>query len=175
MAEYECFKKEAYNFKGKYADYVDNIWEQNKIKADKSCFKRLVDLYAISAIVGLKTGNKAEDDSTGSDHKRTAPLEQMMTNYDILIDIMRLMILFDDSDGSTVEERIQAAFTIDAPVPEETYRKYMKLFNSYMLGGLEYIYNEIVIKPVGPDDHYFGRPGRMFSMLKNLSIETGGM
>ena len=38
-------------FVGKHRDYVDQLWTLNKIQ--ESYFKRLVDLYAIAAIIGI--------------------------------------------------------------------------------------------------------------------------
>lgn len=51
---FEYFKVDEMFFVGKHRDYVDQLWTLNKIQ--ESYFKRLVDLYAIAAIIGLRTG-----------------------------------------------------------------------------------------------------------------------
>ena len=57
---YEFFKVDEMFFYGKHRDYVDKLWTQGKIQ--ESYFKRLVDLYAIAAIVGLKAKRKSPED-----------------------------------------------------------------------------------------------------------------
>ncbi len=163
MATYEYFKKDPFVIRGKYADYVDALWKQNKIQ--ESCFRRLIDLYVLAAMVGIRTGRKLDED-VSNDNKRTVQLEQIVSKFNILRETMRLMILFDDSDGSDAEERIRAAFS--EPSTEEEYRKYMDMFNSYALGGIDYIYNAIIVEPAGPDDEYTGKTGKMLSLLKKL-------
>ncbi|MCR5686303.1 MAG: hypothetical protein K6G81_12980 [Lachnospiraceae bacterium] len=163
MAVFEFFSKEPCVIKGKHADYADAMWKQNNIQA--SCFKRLVDLYTIAAIIGLRTGRKAEED-TSTDSKRTVQLDAIATCRTTLSQIMKLIIIFDESDGKTPEERIEAAFRI--PETEEVYKRYMNLFNSYVRGGIEYIYEQIVRKPATADDDCpDGKVSNMLSFLKN--------
>lgn len=49
---YEYFKVDEMFFVGKHKDYVDKLWTQGKVQ--ESYFRRLVDLYAIAAIVRNK-------------------------------------------------------------------------------------------------------------------------
>lgn len=163
MAVFEYFSKEPCVIKGIHADYADAMWKQNDIRS--SCFKRLVDLYTIAAIVGLRTGRKSPED-TSTDNKRTVQLDAIATCRITLQKIMQLIILFDDSDGATPEERITASIRI--PETEEEYRKYMNLFNSYVRGGIEYIYEQIIRKPASADDECpDGKISNMLSFLKN--------
>jgi hypothetical protein len=53
---YEYFKVDEMFFVGKHREYVERLWTLNKIQ--ESYFRRLVDLYAIAAIIGLRTGRK---------------------------------------------------------------------------------------------------------------------
>lgn len=162
MATFEFFSKEPFIIKGKFADYVDKMWVQNKIQ--ESYFKRLVDLYTIAAIVGLRIGRKLEEDNS-TENKRTVQLDAISSCKLTLTKIMRLVILFDDSDGSTPEKRLQAAFKI--PESEDVYKKYMNLFNSYVRGGIEYLYEQIIISPVDIDDDYqAGGISNILSLLK---------
>lgn len=163
MAVFEYFSKEPCVIKGRHADYADAMWVQNNIM--QSRFRRLVDLYTIAAIVGIRIGRKVEED-TSTDNKRTVQLDAIASCRTTLTQIMRLIIIFDDSDGKTPEERIEAAFRI--PETEEEYRKYMNLFNSYVRGGIEYLYEQIIRKPVSADDDCpDGKISNMLSFLKN--------
>ena len=56
QSTYEYFKVDEMIFVGKHRDYVDKLWTQGKIQ--ESYFRRLVDLYAVAAIVGLKAKRK---------------------------------------------------------------------------------------------------------------------
>lgn len=147
---YEYFKVDEMFFVGKHRDYVDQLWTLNKIQ--ESFFKRLVDLYAIAAIVGLKTKRKSPEQRDDSDIKRTVQMKQLNENYQTLLPIMRLVLIMDDSRNMSLEERLESAFMI--PEDEETYKSNMELFNSYARGGIEYLYEKLVLKTSDIDDDY---------------------
>lgn len=143
---YEYFKLDEIFISGRFKNYVDAMWVQNKIQ--ESYFKRLVDLYAIAAIVGFRIGRKEENDP--SEEKRTIQLKQLNENYNVLMPIMRLILILDVSRGRSVEERVDEAFR--NPENEETYRKNMDLFNSYARGGIHYLYEQLVLRAPDLDD-----------------------
>lgn len=147
---YEYFKVDEMFFVGKHRDYIDKLWTQNKIQ--ESYFKRLVDLYAVAAIVGLKTNRKSEEVYDESDIKRTVQMKQLSENYSVLMPIMRMVLILDESRGLTFEERLESAFMI--PDNIETYKQNMELFNSYARGGVEYLYEHLVLRAPDIDDDY---------------------
>lgn len=79
QTSYEYFKVDEMFFVGKHRDYVDKLWTQGKIQ--ESFFKRLVDLYAIAAIVGLKAKRRSSEERDESDIKRTDQMKQLNENY----------------------------------------------------------------------------------------------
>jgi len=148
---YEYFKSDEMFFVGKHREMVDKLWTQNKIQ--ESFFKRLVDLYAVAAIIGLRTKRKSPEVADGtSDIKRTVQLKQISDNYHVLMPIMRMVLILDDSEGLTAEKRLERAFMI--PEDEETYTKNMELFNSYARGGLEYIYEQLILRTPDIDEDF---------------------
>ncbi len=147
---YEYFKVDEMIFVGKHRDYVDKLWTQGKIQ--ESYFRRLVDLYAIAAIVGLKAGRKSAEERDESDIKRTVQTKQLIDNYQMLMTIMRMVLVMDDSREMTFEEKLENAFLI--PEDEETYRTNMELFNSYARGGIEYLYEKLVLRVPDVDEDY---------------------
>ncbi len=147
---YEYFKEDEMVFVGKHRDYIDKLWVQNQIQ--ESYFKRLVDLYAIAAIVGLKAGKRSAEEKDSSELKRTVQMKQLNENYQVLLPIMRLILIMDDTRGLTLEERIEGAFAI--PEDEETYKTNMELFNSYARGGIEYLYDNLILRAPDMDDDY---------------------
>ncbi len=146
----EYFKTDDFIIAGRHKDYVDKLWVQNKIQ--ESFFRRLVDLYCVAAIMGLITKRKAEADNSSTD-KRTVQLGQIVTCHSILIQIMRMILMLDESRGLDVDERIRSAFR--DPKSVEEYQANMELFNAYARGGIEVLYERLVLRiGDGPDDEF---------------------
>ena len=150
QTSFEYFKVDEMIFTGKHRDYVDKLWTLNKIQ--DSFFKRLVDLYAVATIVGLKSKRRSTEEKDESDIKRTVQMKQLMENYSTLITIMRIVLILDDSRGLTLEERLESAFII--PEDIDTYKKNMELFNSYARGGIEYLYEHLILRTPDIDEDY---------------------
>ncbi|SCX88125.1 hypothetical protein SAMN02910451_00667 [Butyrivibrio hungatei] len=148
MANFEYFKKDI-TITGKYADYVDALWTQNQIQ--QSYFKRLVDLCTIAPVIGLRAKHKVKASSEG-ENKRTVQLQQIMTRREDLITILQMIILMDESDGLTIEQRVDRAFR--GPENETDYQKDMELFTQYLLGGIEILYDELFKRSLSMDDEY---------------------
>jgi len=161
---YEYFKVDEMFFVGNHRDYVDKLWSFNKIQ--ESYFKRLVDLYAVAAIVGLKTNRKSQEVKDDSDIKRTVQMKQLNDNIQTLLPLMRLVLIMDDSRGFTLEQKLESAFMI--PEDVDTYKANMELFNSYARGGVEYLYEQLVLRTPDIDDDYTDyRIANMVAMINN--------
>lgn len=160
---FEYFKIGDVVLHGRFADYVDQMWTQNAIQ--KSMVKRLVDLYAIAAVVGLRAKRRLDDDRTGDDKKRTIQLAQLTESYQTLAPIMKLVLMLDCSRGLNEEDRIRSAFKI--PESREEHDAGLELFNSYVRGGIEYMY-EMLVARVGSEDDDYGdqRINNIIAMLK---------
>lgn len=159
---YEYFKMSDFHFTGVFCTYIDAMWKQNTIP--ESMFTRLVDLYAVAAIVGLRIQRRLPADA--GEQKRTVQLAQITNNYHTLMPIMRLVLLLDESRGLNVEQRIDSAFR--TPDTQEDYEKNMELFNSYARGGVEYLYQELVMREPGDEeDHENKKISNMIALLKN--------
>lgn len=161
---FEYFKIDEMFFVGKHREYVEQLWTLNKIQ--DSYFRRLVDLYAVAAIVGLRAGRKSPEDNDGTDLKRTVQLKQLTENYQTLIQIMRMILIFDTSRGLPVEKRIESAFLI--PEDENLYKENMELFNSYARGGVEVLYEQLILRTPDIDEDYSDtRIANIVALLKN--------
>ena len=147
---FEYFKVDEMFFVGKHRDYVDKLWTQGKIQ--DSYFRRLVDLYAIAAIIGLKANRRSAEERDDSDIKRTVQMKQLHDNIQTLLPIMRMVLIMDDSRGLSFEQKLESAFII--PEDEETYKENMELFNSYARGGIEYLYEHLVLRAPSVDEDY---------------------
>lgn len=171
QTSYEYFKIDEMFFVGKHRDYVDKLWTHGKIQ--ESYFKRLVDLYAIAAIVGLKAKRRSPEERDESDVKRTVQMKQLNENCQTLLPIMRMILIMDDSRNMTFEEKLESAFVI--PGDEATYKANMELFNSYARGGIEYLYEQLVLRAPDIDEDYTDfRIANIVALISN-PIESDGI
>ena len=161
---FEYFKTSEVIINGRFKDYVDQMWVQNVIQ--ESLVRRLVDLYAIAAVVGLRIKRRLPDDRAGDDKKRTIQMMQLTDTYQTLAPIMKLVLMLDESRGLNDEDRIRSAFKI--PETREEHDAGMELFNSYARDGIEYMYEMLVVRPGNPDDEYGDqRINNIIAFLKN--------
>lgn len=161
---FEYFKTSEIIINGRFKDYVDQMWVQNVIQ--ESLVRRLVDLYAIAAVIGLRIGCRLPDDRAGDDKKRTIQMMQLTDTYQTLDPIMKLILMLDESRGLSEEDRIRSAFQI--PETKEEHDAGMELFNSYARGGIEYMYEKLVARPGNPDDEYGDqRVNNIIALLKS--------
>lgn len=165
---YEYFKVDEMIFVGKHKDYVDKLWTLNKIQ--ESYFKRLVDLYAIAAIIGLKAKRRSPEEKDESGIKRTVQMKQLNENYQVLLPIMRIILILGDSGDISFEEKLENAFAI--PSDYDTYKKNMELFNSYARGGIEYLYEKLILRAPDIDEDYTDFRIANIVALMNNPIET---
>ena len=164
ITTYEYFKVDEVFFFGKHKDYVDQLWKLNQIQ--ESYFSRLVDLYAVAAIIGLKLKRRSPEERDDSGIKRTIQMQQLTNTYQTLITIMRMVLIMDDSRDLTFEKKLESAFMI--PEDEETYKENMELFNSYARGGIEYLYEQLVKRIPDVDEDYSDfRVANMVALMKN--------
>ena len=106
----------------------------------------------MGAIIGLRTGNKKADDFE-TDYKRTVQLKQIAGEYDRFKTIMQVILLIDDSRNMTPEEKARIAFDTNDK-SEYRYKEDMELFNSYARGGIEYLYNKLVLRSTKLTDEF---------------------
>lgn len=166
MSKLEYFRKDVI-ISGRHATLVDEMWKQNDI--DNSFFKRLVDLYTIAPVIGLRTGRKAVEDNS-TDNKRTIQLAQIMTRREDLMTIMQIILLTDDTDNLTVEQKVDRTFR--GPTNEEEFNKNVALFDSYVRGGIEVLYEKLINRALSVDDPYTDRKiGNIMALLNGPLVE----
>lgn len=163
MATYEFFKKQ-FEFRGKHARMVQEMWIQNDIQ--NSYFRRLIDLYTLAPIIGFKMGRKAQVDSSPFEAKSIFA-EQMIGQKEELDFIMQMILMLEYEDTLSEEECIKIAFR--GAETEEEFRKYDELFKQYVLGGVEVLYEKLVIPKLDVDSEYKEeKVENIMKMLKNL-------
>lgn len=154
-----------YNFTGKHAVYMAslvgvNLDNENKNEEEISktpFFKRNIDVMFAAAILGFRLNRKGQQESS-ADKKRTILNEQIIGNQSIIQFIYRLIILLDNNIDEDFEERLKIAFASNTTSLERTSEesddnKYEKLFYQYILGGIEYLYENLIGNGNNPVDN----------------------
>lgn len=122
-----------YSFIGKHALYVEKLREK--------LFSRYVDVYVIAPVVGVYYKRTASIDDTGD---KTAKIfaEQLVGERRKLEFAYKLVLLCDEkyTKYESLEEKVKRIFSSD----EEVIKENMRIFNEYVLGGVEVLYEKII-------------------------------
>ena len=99
---------------------------------------------------------------------------QLIPYRPILNTIMTTVLLLDETTHLTKEERISRAFK--KPDTEEVLNANTELFDSYVRGGIEYLYDALVVRPLSIDDPYTDiKVGNIMALLQGeLGSQTLG-
>lgn len=144
------FERE-YSFRGKYARCVKNLVESK-------LFERNIDVYILAPIVGFLYGKKAAlDDNSESDEKAERHIttkiftDQLLKEQPKLKFIYRLIMLLDETEaGLSIEDKVNRAFRADDN--EEVLERNMQIFESYVLGGVEYLHDKLYVEGADRDE-----------------------
>ncbi len=153
-------------FTGKHSRYIDALWEQNMIQ--NSFIKTLYELYGIAAIIGLRI--KKQSPADNSEGARNLQSTQLGGYEPVLKTLMTTVLLLDESMGRTRDEKINRAFR--GASTEEEMKEDLELFNSYVRGGIEFLYSELVERVLTPGDEYTdARIGNIVALLENPLLQ----
>lgn len=146
---------------GKHGQYLEalspNVREKRKnlepaeferlpeIERSKHVFDSYVDVYVIAPIVGYLFQQTADRDS-GPD--KNIMEGAVASHRDKLIFSYELLMLLDDKSEPDLNERIRRAFRADDKLVEEG----MKVFTKYALGGIEVLYEKLMVGATTPED-----------------------
>ena len=156
---------------GKYATYWKALTQLpgNAVNSSDNhfrVFENYIFVYMLAPIIGLLHGKRSQPDPNDN-VKDTAGMmaEIQIKNASKLKYIYRLVILMDESQGLTDQEKIDWAFrevnNLDA------VKRGMKLYHEYFYGGLEILYDEFVKNCITDDDYV----RKMFEMVSDFKEE----
>lgn len=135
---------------GKHATYMKYLVNDAKL------YKRNIDVYMNAAVFGLLYSRTADKDPMHDDTDIPASVFQRERKNCVLL--YRLVMLLDEMSGLTPEERVDRAFRDDADdaVPEKLEAN-MELFNAYVRGGIEVMYEQFIDGGGTSADEYLER------------------
>lgn len=132
----------AFTFKGTHAKKVNELTNQiNKDGSKAKIFKSNIEIYILAPIIGFLYGRKSESNNIDEESAKIMP-ETIINFKEELKFNLRLIILLDEENESNKESRINNAFKYwgDKELTEHNLR----LFNSYVLGGVDILYKKII-------------------------------
>lgn len=135
---YEFFTSE-FEFQGKHAAMCSKLWERNV--PEHSYFQRLVDIYIFAPIIGFRMQHKSPIDTSTTD-TRSIFSDQIRGAKDKLDFILQMILLQEYSDTLTPKECADIAFR--GAETEEQFKNYNRIFNDYVRGGVEILYDNLV-------------------------------
>ena len=153
---------------GKYATYWKALTQLPGNAVDTSnnpfkIFENYIYVYMVEPVIGLFHGKKGQYDPNDNSKDTAGMLAEIqIKNAAKLKYIYRLIILMDDSQGLSDEQKINWAFREDDN--EESVKKGMELYTAYFFGGLEILYDEFVNNRITDDDYV----RKMFDMVSEF-------
>lgn len=106
-------------------------------------YDRYIDVLLNAAVFGIYYNRRANRDTTSSDRARVYS-DAIQRERQKCILVYRLIMLLDQSVAISAEEKIDRAFRYDTLEDKSQYMENMKLFDSYVLGGIDVMYDLLV-------------------------------
>jgi hypothetical protein len=166
----------SYDITGKHALYTRFLSRdmQNKERSgvfgSYGIFERYLDVYLNGAIFGLLYNRTAQRDV--STEEAQIPASAFNTSRNDCIFMYRLVMLLEQTTNVTPEVRIDRAFRDDADESKsEKIAANMNLFHSYVLGGIEVLYEKFSDGCTTPDDYL----ERVYTMMRDFQEEVQGI
>lgn len=137
MTDKNLFLKN-YSFYGKHSDMVQELTKKIDAESQACIFNTAIDLFVMSALVGVKNNHKSKPSIDKTRHTNILAEQFNSHNNEVSI-AFRMVTLLGNANEFDDVTRLNRAFR--NPEKDENYVQ----FEEYMLGGLEDIYNSIML------------------------------
>jgi len=137
-----------YRFSGTHAEKVNALTAIFDDSAKVRLFEHNYDVYINAPLIGFLYGRKSTKNTNSNIADQNIFPEQMINNSELLKYILRLIILLDVDYEPDVEKRLDKAFRELGKDENDLF-----LFDSYVLGGVEVLYEKLIEDASGPDDY----------------------
>lgn len=145
-----------YTFYGKHATLLKYL--------DAKVYSRYIDVYMNAAVMGLLHGKRSVRDS--SEDRARIYADAFARERENCIFLYRLVMLLDESTKLTPEQRIDRAFRDDARYDSTKLQENLDIFHSYILGGIELLYDKYTTGCTTSED-YIDRIYELMSSFKD--------
>jgi len=158
-----------YTMTGSHATYLKYLAKDKE--NNPYIFDRYIDVYMNAVIFGLLYGRTAEKDTESKDRARIYA-DAFAREREYCTFLYRLVMILDKTISISPEDRIDRAFRYDSDEKSiEKFNKNMELFNSYVLGGIEVLYERFKDSFTTIDDSII----RAYEMMKDFIDEIEGI
>lgn len=140
--------REQYRFTGTHADMVNELTSIFDNSAKAKLFEHNYDVYINAPIIGFLYRRKGEKNYSSDIPNQNIFPEQMINNSDQLIYLLRLILILDSEYEPDEQKRLDKAFRCLGENKED-----LKLFDSYVLGGVEVLYEKLISESSGMGDY----------------------
>ena len=132
-----------YVLTGKHAKYLKFLSSKNSGEVSgANIFERYIDVYMNGVVWGLISSRKAPADFS-SDEKARIFADVLIKERTRCLMLYKLVILLDETNGLTLDEKIEQMFQNDNFSEEkEISDPGIELFHEYMRGGIEQMYEK---------------------------------
>lgn len=123
------------------------------LKDETGLFERNLDIYMLAPILGFINNRKGKKNNESGVAKSTINTSQLTPVKEDCELVYRLIMLLD-GENIDKEERLNRAFRYDSDESKaDEFKKNLEIFDSYVLGGIEYMYEVFTHGCVSKDDY----------------------
>lgn len=152
-------------FEHDYVLYGNHATFTKYLKEEK-VFSRLIDVYKNAAIMGLLYGKRSSKDNSSEDKARIFA-DVFATERESCIFLYRLVMLLDESTRLSPGQRVDRAFRDDAKSDTTKLQENLDIFHSYILGGIELLYDKYITGCTTSEDYI----DRIFELMSSFKDE----
>ena len=136
-----------YRFTGSHAEKVNALTAIFDEESKAKLFERNLDVYINAPLIGFLFQRKGTKDTSGDISPQNIFPEQMINASDELKYILRLILLLDTENEPDEAQRIDKAFRHFGQDED------LSLFDQYVLGGVEVLYEKLIVGTGEPIDY----------------------
>lgn len=166
-----------YTISGKHAKYLKFLAKKNsesENSAGAKIFERYIDVYLNAAIFGLIYAQKSKKDAESEDRSNSANIlaSAFIREHENCIFLYRLVMLLDESCGLSLEQKINRAFLCEGSDEQnKEVQKNLELFNDYVRGGIEIMYEKFTEDCHNPEDYL----NKTYEVITSFQLEMTGI
>lgn len=145
-----------YSFSGKHSSFLAELTAKLNEQYKTCIFARNVDVLILAPIIGIVYGRQSPKDTINSNEVkvRTINAEQTcITEGNTLNYVYQLVMLAHNKDKDDIDLRMRRAFRYNNKKDEEFKNECTEIFDSYVRGGIEILYEKIIGDYTEEDDY----------------------
>jgi hypothetical protein len=157
-----------YKFYGRHAQYAKFLCkDKGEEKEDRSnLFQREVDVLEIAPLIGIIEGRYVPDVDNDVKDASTIQYATISREHETLLTAYRIVMLSNNVGNYSAKDKVDMAFKFDSIDDKDNPN--MKIFNGYVRGGLEFLYEKFAESTDHEKDKKNWICGSIKDLLTNL-------